>query len=194
MLPFCWIRRKNWKTEKGKQTNLERKCNGHAHNEQEEWHYKVSKVAAIPWRMPNHRPLSTSIVNQNHQLHHQEENYAKSKIHKRQQKSRFLPTRTSKKLFLFTVLWHWIEVTKVNYRANLFELPKQWGHERCRGKRRVSAWKACGPKYRVPTRWDGGGEWPYRLWFRPFCDVNGVWALMMKVSYSVQLKAKLSYL
>lgn len=119
MLPFCWIRRKNWKTEKGKQTNLERKCNGHAHNEQEEWHYKVSKVAAIPWRMPNHRPLSTSIVNQNHQLHHQEENYAKSKIHKRQQKSRFLPTRTSKKLFLFTVLWHWIEVTKVNYRANL---------------------------------------------------------------------------
>lgn len=91
--------------------------------------------------------------------------------------------------------WHWIEATKVNYRVNLFELPKQWGHERCLGKRHVSAWKACGPKYRVPTSWDGGGEWSYRLWFRPFCDVNGVWALMMmRMSYSVQLKAKQSYL
>lgn len=88
--------------------------------------------------------------------------------------------------------WHWIEVTKVDY--NLFELPRRWGHERCRGKRHVSAWKACGLKYRVLTRWVGGGEWSYRLWFRPFCDVNGVWALMMRVRDSVQLKAKVTTL
>jgi hypothetical protein len=50
------------------ETNLESKRNGHPHNEQKEWHHKVGKIATIPWCVPNHRPLSSGIIHQNHQL------------------------------------------------------------------------------------------------------------------------------
>lgn len=49
-------------------TNLERKWDGHAHNEQKERHDKISEIAAIPWCMTNRWPFSSSIINQDHKL------------------------------------------------------------------------------------------------------------------------------
>lgn len=52
--------------------DLEREGNSHANNEEEEGHDEVSKVAAVPRRVPDHRPLVASTVHQYHQLHQNE--------------------------------------------------------------------------------------------------------------------------
>lgn len=48
--------------------NLEGKCDCNTDNEQEKGHDKISKVTAIPRRMSNDWPLSSSMIHQNHQL------------------------------------------------------------------------------------------------------------------------------